>query len=49
MNILLDTHVLIWWLLDDPRLCSIFRSYIADLKNNIYVSSASAWETSNKI
>jgi len=48
MNILLDTHVLIWWLLDDPRLCSISRSYIGDLKNNIYVSSASAWEIATK-
>ena len=48
MKILLDTHVLIWWLFDDPKLCSIARTQISNPQNEIYVSSASAWEIATK-
>jgi PIN domain nuclease of toxin-antitoxin system len=48
MEILLDTHVLIWWLFDDSRLCSIARTHISHPQNKIYVSSASAWEIATK-
>jgi len=44
MKILLDTHVLIWWLFDEPKLCSIARTQMSNPQNEIYVSSASAWE-----
>lgn len=47
-RLLLDTHVLLWWLADDPRLGSRARELMADPRNVIFVSSASAWEISIK-
>ena len=44
MNLLLDTHVLLWWL-DDPALLSeTAESAIRDPDNNILVSAATIWE-----
>ncbi len=43
MNLLLDTHVLLWWLADNPRLSAKARRAIQDCAT-IYVSAASAWE-----
>jgi PIN domain nuclease of toxin-antitoxin system len=48
MRILLDTHVLIWWLLDLPLLPSSARAIVADDRNEIFVSAASAWEIAIK-
>ena len=48
MNLLLDTHILLWWLADDPGLSEKQRSAIADPANLVYVSAASAWEISIK-
>lgn len=48
MNILLDTHVLLWWLTDNPQLSREARAYIADSGHPVYVSSASVWEISIK-
>lgn len=45
---LLDTHTLIWWLLDDPNLSKKARAVISQTNNQIYVSSVSAWELSIK-
>lgn len=47
-RLLLDTHVLLWWLVDDPKLGSGARADISDGKNEIYVSAASSWEISIK-
>ena len=47
-RLLLDTHVLIWWLADDPSLGPRARSLIADERNEVYVSAATAWEISIK-
>jgi len=44
MQLLLDTHVVLWWLADDERLSSEAREIIADPENAIFVSAASAWE-----
>ena len=44
MKYLLDTHVLIWWFVNDPTLSNEARQIIANGTNLIYVSSASAWE-----
>jgi len=46
-NLLLDTHVFLWWRADDPRLQQPARSAItqADL---VFVSAASAWEAAIK-
>ena len=48
MRLLLDTHVLLWWLSDDRRLGSQTRTLIRDADNSVYVSAASAWEISIK-
>jgi PIN domain nuclease of toxin-antitoxin system len=48
MSYLLDTHILLWWLFNDPKLNSNCRSIIHNRDNRIFVSSASAWEISTK-
>ena len=48
MRLLLDTHVLLWWLLDDSRLSAAARAALADGSNTILVSAASAWEVAIK-
>jgi PIN domain nuclease of toxin-antitoxin system len=47
-RLLLDTHVLLWWLSDDPQLGASSRQVIANPRNPVYVSAASAWEISIK-
>ena len=49
MNLLLDTHVLLWWLGDPDRLTAFARKAIADPRNSVYVSATSAWEIAIKI
>jgi PIN domain nuclease of toxin-antitoxin system len=46
--LLLDTHVLLWWLADDPGLNNNARSLIASPQSSVFVSAASAWEISIK-
>ncbi len=48
MNVLLDTHTLIWWLDDDPDLNAMARSVIADPQNRVCASVASLWEVGIK-
>lgn len=48
MNLLLDTHALLWWLADDGRLSKDAREVISKPKNTVFVSAASAWEISIK-
>ncbi len=45
---ILDTHVFLWWLFDDPKLSVDFHRLIADKSNDIFISSASVWEISTK-
>lgn len=44
MRVLLDTHVLLWWLADDPELGEPGREVIAAPENLIAFSAASIWE-----
>ncbi len=44
MRLLLDTHALLWWLADDPRLGPSSRALIADPANEVLISVASLWE-----
>lgn len=44
MNLLIDTHVLLWALDDDPLLSSAARAAITDGRNLVFVSAATAWE-----
>ena len=45
---LLDMHVLLWWLSDDPRLGVKCRALISDGRNQVFVSAATTWEMSIK-
>ena len=47
-SFLLDTHVLLWWLFDDPKLSKVARAVIQAPDNTILVSSASGWEIAAK-
>ena len=44
MNLLLDTHILIWALNDSPFLSTKARELILDPDNTIYYSTISVWE-----
>ena len=48
MNILLDTHVLIWALTNDPKISTEAREAIVDGKNLVFVSAATVWEITIK-
>lgn len=48
MRLLLDSHVLLWWLGNDPSLGSAAREAIADGGNVAAVSAVTAWEISIK-
>ena len=49
MKLLLDTHTLLWWWKDDPRLSKRASTAIADEGNTVFVSAASAWEIATKL
>jgi len=44
MILLLDTHALLWWFAEDPKLTGPARRSIADPANDVLVSAASMWE-----
>ena len=48
MKALIDTHVLLWWWFDDNRLSRRAAGIIENPDNEIYVSSATAWEIATK-
>jgi len=48
MNVLLDTHILIWALENNPALSENARNVITTGRNMVFVSSASVWEISIK-
>jgi len=48
MSLLLDTHVFLWWLVDDPQLSRDARATIADSSVMAFVSAASLWEAEIK-
>jgi len=48
MNLLLDTHVFLWAIDNNPRLSQKAREAITDGHNIVFVSAATAWEISIK-
>ena len=48
MRLLLDTHVLLWWLQDAPGLTGAAREAIARRDALVHVSAASVWEAAIK-
>lgn len=47
MRLLLDTHVVLWWLSDEPTLDEQDKQLI-DVEPDVYVSVATLWETAIK-
>lgn len=48
MRLLLDAHVLLWWLADHPSLPPEARTAIAEPGNEVLVSAATVWEIAIK-
>lgn len=48
MRLLLDTHTLIWWL-ENRALSKVAKDAIGDTSNEVWVSTASAYEISFKV
>lgn len=49
MNGLVDTHALLWFVADDPKLSPKARQFLADENNVLYVSAATLWEVAIKV
>jgi PIN domain nuclease of toxin-antitoxin system len=49
MKVLLDTHVLLWWLCDSTRLRAATRELLADPGSELVWSAASTWEIAIKL
>lgn len=48
MNLLLDTHVLLWWLDETDRVATDALAAMKEPSNDLFVSAASVWEMSTK-
>ncbi len=48
MRLLLDTHVLLWWLADSRELRAADKRLIASPQSLVYVSAVSVWEVEIK-
>ncbi len=48
MRVLLDTHAILWWLMDDPRLGPQARARVQGGGSEIVASIASLWEIAIK-
>ena len=49
MRLLLDTHALLWWLAGEDALPAAARRAIGEVRNEVLVSAASAWEIATKV
>jgi len=47
MRVLLDTHVVLWWLADDPTLSDDIKELL-DSAPDVYVSPTTVWEVAIK-
>ncbi len=48
MRLLLDTHILLWWLTNDPALPTRADTLMVDPANEISISAISLWEVGIK-
>jgi PIN domain nuclease of toxin-antitoxin system len=46
--VILDTHIFLWWLFDDPRLFQRVRLILGDPGQRTLASSVSVWEIATK-
>ena len=44
MDLLIDTHALIWVVEDSPRMSLVAREALIDPDNRLYISAVTAWE-----
>ncbi len=49
MDVLLDTHVFLWWNSADTRLSPRVNTLLQDTQNRLFLSLASVWEIQIKI
>jgi PIN domain nuclease of toxin-antitoxin system len=49
MKVLVDTHAILWWLVDDMRLSGTVRRILEDSSHERMVSIASLWEIAIKM
>lgn len=49
MKFLIDTHILLWHLEDNPKQSETVKKELQDSSNQIFISQASLWEMSIKI
>jgi len=49
LNLLIDTHVLLWWWTEEEQLSGGAKAAILDSRNRSYVSAAVAWELAIKV
>lgn len=49
MNLLLDSHVVLWWDSGDRRMNDAARQKIGDPENTVFVSAATPWEIGIKL
>ena len=47
MALLLDTHIVLWWLVDDPGLADEIKESL-DHEPEVYLSAATVWEVAIK-
>jgi PIN domain nuclease of toxin-antitoxin system len=47
VSLLLDTHVVLWWLIDDPTLSDDLKDAI-DQEPDVHLSAATVWEVAIK-
>lgn len=48
MNLLLDTHVALWAITDNPKLSKKARELIESPKSSVWISAATVWEIAIK-
>ena len=48
MNLLLDTHIALWAIIDSPKLSKKARDMIESSKSSVWISAATVWEIAIK-
>jgi PIN domain nuclease of toxin-antitoxin system len=49
VNLLIDTHILLWLLVGSPRVSSELLAILANRRNAVFLSVASTWEIAIKV
>jgi PIN domain nuclease of toxin-antitoxin system len=49
MKLLIDSHAIVWWMTDDPRLSSVARQMLGSSQHQRFLSLASLWKLSLKV